>query len=115
MTCSTGIRAKRPDLRASSEMEMSFLNIGVEACVENGGSRPWEPDKYPSAEAQNNRLPILQKVRGKQGYDFKLLESEAFQKQLRTIFAGPELPPVGVASFFDGGEEMDRQTPTEAQ
>ena len=38
--------------------ELRFLNPGVEACLENC-RRPWEPEKYPSAEAQNERLPFL--------------------------------------------------------
>ena len=39
--------------------QMFFLNIGVEACVTNCRSRPWEPDKYESIEAQNENLAML--------------------------------------------------------
>lgn len=39
--------------------EMIFLNPGVEACVENCRSRPWEPHKYPSREAQDANLRML--------------------------------------------------------
>ena len=33
---------------AQRASQMIFLNIGIEACVENCKSRPWEPEKYPS-------------------------------------------------------------------
>ena len=39
--------------------EMIFLNPGIEACVENCRSRPWEPHKYVSLEAQNANLQML--------------------------------------------------------
>ena len=39
--------------------ELIFLNPGVEACVENCKARPWEPHKYPSAEAQDKNLRML--------------------------------------------------------
>jgi len=40
--------------------EMYFLNPGIEACVRNNISRPWEPHKYASEEAQNHNLEMLQ-------------------------------------------------------
>src|SRR5262249_42034559 len=36
-----------------------FLNPGVEACVHNARSRPWEPHKYPSKAAQDANLEML--------------------------------------------------------
>lgn len=36
-----------------------FLNLPVEACVENAKSRPWEPHKYASKEAQDANLEML--------------------------------------------------------
>jgi adenylate kinase family enzyme len=39
--------------------EMRFLNPGVEACVARCLARPWEPDKYPSKEAQDANLELL--------------------------------------------------------
>ncbi len=39
--------------------EMIFLNLGVEACVENCQARPWEPHKYPSPKAQDANLQML--------------------------------------------------------
>ncbi|WP_233258417.1 shikimate kinase [[Phormidium] sp. ETS-05] len=31
---------------------LRFLNPGVQVCVEHCQNRPWEPDKFPSPEAQ---------------------------------------------------------------
>ena len=39
--------------------ELRFLNPGVDVCIENCLSRPWEPHKYPSLEAQNENLQML--------------------------------------------------------
>jgi len=39
--------------------EVRFLNPGVEACVANCRARPWEPEKYPSKEAQDQKLEFL--------------------------------------------------------
>jgi adenylate kinase family enzyme len=36
-----------------------FLNPGVDACVANARSRPWEPHKYASKEAQDANLEML--------------------------------------------------------
>lgn len=36
-----------------------FLNPGVEACVANARSRPWEPHKYATKEAQDANLAML--------------------------------------------------------
>ena len=44
---------------AQNASQMYFLNIGVDACVENCRSRPWEPDKYASKEAQDKNLEML--------------------------------------------------------
>ena len=50
--------------------ELRFLNPGVEACVANCKSRPWEPDKYASPEEQDERLAfLLEWVRGYQARD----------------------------------------------
>ena len=40
--------------------EMHFLNPGIEACLANNLRRPWEPHKYPSKEAQDKNLDMLQ-------------------------------------------------------
>ncbi len=39
--------------------EVRFLNPGVEACISNCRARPWEPEKYPSREAQDQMLDFL--------------------------------------------------------
>lgn len=44
---------------AERATQMCFLNPGISACVENCRSRPWEPEKYPSLEAQNENLIML--------------------------------------------------------
>jgi adenylate kinase family enzyme len=36
-----------------------FLNPGIEVCVANARSRPWEPHKYPSKAAQDANLEML--------------------------------------------------------
>lgn len=36
-----------------------FLNPGIEACAANARSRPWQPHKYPSKEAQDANLEML--------------------------------------------------------
>jgi len=36
-----------------------FLNPGLEACLNNCRSRPWEPHKYPSEAEQQARLEFL--------------------------------------------------------
>ncbi|BBL72220.1 hypothetical protein MoryE10_28260 [Methylogaea oryzae] len=36
-----------------------FLEPGVETCLSNCRNRPWEPHKYPSKEAQDEKLAFL--------------------------------------------------------
>jgi adenylate kinase family enzyme len=43
----------------SSCDKLIFLNPGIEICIQNCRSRPWEPHKYPSMEAQNRNLEML--------------------------------------------------------
>ena len=38
---------------------MIYLDLPLDACLENAQSRPWEPHKYPSKEAQDANLPML--------------------------------------------------------
>ena len=50
--------------------EFRFLNPGIEACVANCESRPWEPEKYASPEDQDERLAfLLEWVRGYESRD----------------------------------------------
>lgn len=39
--------------------EIVFLNPGVQACLNNCRSRPWEPHKYVSLDEQNKNLQML--------------------------------------------------------
>lgn len=39
--------------------ELIFLNPGSSVCIKNCKSRPWEPHKYSSIEAQNKNLNML--------------------------------------------------------
>lgn len=39
--------------------EVRFLNPGPDVCVANCRARPWEPEKYPSKEAQDANLDFL--------------------------------------------------------
>jgi len=39
--------------------QMLFLNSGVKACIDNCHSRPWEPHKYESKQAQDANLELL--------------------------------------------------------
>jgi adenylate kinase family enzyme len=36
-----------------------FLNPGIDACIANARSRPWEPHKYASKEAQDANFDML--------------------------------------------------------
>ena len=38
---------------------MIFINPGVDICISNCKSRPWEPHKYPSQQAQDANLEML--------------------------------------------------------
>lgn len=45
--------------------ELVFLDPGVERCLAHNAARPWEPHKYPTPEAQDANLAMLQDwVRG---------------------------------------------------
>jgi adenylate kinase family enzyme len=39
--------------------ELIYMDLPLEACVSNARSRPWEPHKYSSKEAQDANLPML--------------------------------------------------------
>lgn len=45
--------------------ELIFLDPGIDVCVENCRTRPWEPHKYASKQEQDSQLAfLLQWVRG---------------------------------------------------
>ena len=39
--------------------EIIFMNLPIKSCIENAKSRPWEPHKYESKEAQDSNLEML--------------------------------------------------------
>jgi len=39
--------------------ELVFMNPGEAVCMANCRARPWEPNKYASKQAQDERLPLL--------------------------------------------------------
>lgn len=47
------------ELLAPEATEIVFMNLSVEACINNARNRPWEPHKYESLEAQNKNLDML--------------------------------------------------------
>jgi adenylate kinase family enzyme len=47
------------ELTLSDATELRFLNPGVEVCVARCRARPWEPDKYATAEEQDRMLDFL--------------------------------------------------------
>jgi hypothetical protein len=64
--------------------QLVFLNPGVEVCVEHARSRPWEPHKYASKEAQDANLDMLLRwIR-----DYPLREDELSLRSHRTLFDG---------------------------
>lgn len=47
------------DIASPSANELIFMDLPVAACIANAKSRPWEPHKYPSKEAQDKNLSML--------------------------------------------------------
>jgi adenylate kinase family enzyme len=69
--------------------EVRFLNPGLETCVSNCRVRPWEPEKYPSREAQDQMLEFL--ISWVREYESRADEySLARHRQLFESFAGPK-------------------------
>lgn len=69
--------------------ELRFLNPGVEACVANCRARPWEPEKYPSREAQDEKLEFL--LGWVREYDTRTDEySLARHRRIFESFTGPK-------------------------
>ncbi|MFT6270605.1 MAG: adenylate kinase family enzyme [Alphaproteobacteria bacterium] len=54
-----GCYADLLELVESFANEAVFLNLPVHLCIENAMSRPWEPHKYESQEAQDDNLAML--------------------------------------------------------
>lgn len=70
--------------------ELRFLNPGTEACIANCMARPWEPEKYPSKEAQDANLAFL--LDWVREYDRRSDEySLARHRELFDRFSGPKV------------------------
>ena len=54
-----GCYADLIELAAPNASDLIFLNLSVDDCIANARSRPWEPHKYPSKEAQDRNLTML--------------------------------------------------------
>lgn len=64
--------------------ELRFLNPGVDVCIANCQSRPWEQDKYPTREAQDQMLQqLMEWVR-----QYEKREDEFGLSRHRAIFDG---------------------------
>ena len=63
--------------------KLIFLNPGIEACIRSCRSRPWEPHKYPSVEAQNQNLEML--IRWVREYETR--DDEFSLRRHRQLFA----------------------------
>lgn len=47
------------ELVESYSSEIIFMNLPIEECIINAKSRPWEPHKYKSKQAQDENLDML--------------------------------------------------------
>ncbi|TVP48558.1 MAG: shikimate kinase [Gemmatimonadales bacterium] len=79
--------------------EVRFLNPGVEVCVANCLARPWEPEKYPSKEAQDEMLDFL--IGWVREYESRADEYSLARH--RALFDG-----FGGTKFMYGGERPPR-------
>jgi len=78
--------------------DMRFLNPGIDACVRNNESRPWEPHKYESLDEQNRHFEFLQKwVREYESRDDEF--SLTRHQQIYDTFAGQKQLTHGEAPF----------------
>lgn len=80
--------------------ELRFLNPGIEVCVEHCKRRPWEPEKFPTPEAQEEMLTRL--IEWVREYDTR--DDEYGLRRHRTIFdrfAGHKREFTTVASYAE--------------
>ena len=47
------------EILAEQATEIVFLKLPIELCIQNASTRPWEPHKYDSKEAQDANLEML--------------------------------------------------------
>ena len=78
--------------------ELRFLNPGVDVCVEHCKRRPWEPEKFSSAEEQQAMLDqLIQWVR-----EYEARDDEYGLKQHRNLFnefTGPKIEYATIVSY----------------
>ena len=95
-----------------------FLNPGADVCVAHCRARPWEPHKYESATAQEERLSyLLTWVRDYYQRDDEM--SLTRHRKLFDAYPGEKLnlitpvdlaaPPASVQRLLEGVEGGDRQ------
>jgi len=74
-------------LITSKANEVVFLDLPIDACIENAQQRPWEPHKYASKQAQDDNLEML--IHWIKAYETR---TDSFSKQahnqLYTAFQG---------------------------
>lgn len=75
-----------------------FLNPGVDACLANNTSRPWEPHKYASREQQDSMLSILQNWVTKY-YERDDAWSYRVHRAIFDAFTGPKVEHREVATY----------------
>lgn len=86
-----------------SATEVRFLNPGVEACVANCLARPWEPEKYPSKEAQDRNLELLLDwVR-----EYETRKDEYSLERHRRIFDGFDGPKEELSGHASGSSRLE--------
>jgi len=70
--------------------EVRFVNPGIETCIANCRARPWEREKYPSKEAQDEKLEFL--LSWVRDYESRTDEySLARHRDLFEAFSGPKV------------------------
>ena len=80
--------------------ELRFLNPGIDVCVAHCMSRPWEPEKFPTPEAQRAMLDDL--VRWVRAYESRDDEyGLARHRRMFETFHGKKREYGSVASYTD--------------
>lgn len=84
--------------------EMIFLNPGIEACLENCRTRPWEPHKYTNPEAQDANLQML--LEWVREYDTR--EDEFSLREHRKLFDSHQGKKVEYRSNEEASKPIER-------
>lgn len=54
-----GCYADLLNMAVAHSNEIIYMNLSIESCIANANSRPWEPHKYQSKQAQDANLGML--------------------------------------------------------